>query len=209
MSTVHGINVAMMLDEQPEFWAFLETTGNIWACALGDNPRDFEREPQPVAKFLKKHARVLRRYGQVEVLIGHREQVLKPRVEIRTEHVGWTAKPVVRNGQVVPDEFKKVGGKRIRYPSINLEASQLLWYRYGVPDETGILNRTGISYHSGHFRGEQWIKQPEEFLKWAKKVLTWLRKRITDQVPVHRCNYGISATALTAAAVRDGRVKVV
>jgi hypothetical protein len=188
MSTVHGINVAMMLDEQPEFWAFLETTGDIWACALGDNPRAFEREPQPVAKFLKKHAKGLRRYGQVEVLIGHREHVLKPRVETRTE---------------------QVGGKRVRYPTINLEASQLLWYSYGVPDKSGILNRTGVSYHFGHFRGQQWVKQPEEFLKWAKKVLAWLRKRIADQVPVHRCNYEISATALTAAAVHDGRIHVI
>ncbi len=209
MSTCNGVNLAMLLEEQAEFWAFLETTGDIWACAPGDNPRDFQREPLPVAKFLKRHAKKLRAYGEVGVLIGHREQVLKPRVETITEHVGWTAEPVFQNGKVVPYVTKMVGGKRVRRTRINFDASQLMSYGYGVPDKSRILNRTNVSYHFGHFRGNEWVKKPEEFLKWAKKVLAWLRRRSTDKVPVHQANYEISATALTAAAVRKGLMKVV
>ena len=210
MSAVAGVNVAMLPEEQPEFWSYLETTGDIWACALGDNPRDFKYPPLPVAKFLKRYAKRLRKYGEVDVLIGHRDAVLKPRVETVTELVGYRVVPVIQihNGQVVPGVTQMVGGKKVKRPTIRLEASQLMRYDYGVPDETRILNRTSVSYYWGHYQGTRWVKQPDEFSKWAKKVLAWLRRRITDQVPVHRGHYEISATALTAKAVRKG-LKVV
>lgn len=211
MSAVNSVNVAMLLEEQPEFWSFLETTGDIWACALGDNPREFKYPPLPVAKFVKRYAKRLWQYGEVDVLIGHRDAVLKPRVKTVAELVGYRVVPVIQihNGQVVPGVTQMVGGKKVKRPSIKLEASQLMRYDYGVPDKSKILNRTVASYYWGHYQGTRWVKQPEEFLKWAKKVLAWLRRRGTETVPVHRCNYEISATPRTAAAARDGLAKVV
>ena len=41
----------MLPDESAELLAYLATTGDIWACWLGDNPRSFKFDPAPVADF--------------------------------------------------------------------------------------------------------------------------------------------------------------
>ncbi len=72
----------------------------------------------------------------------------------------------------------------------------------------GILNRTSVFYYASFLKGDIWIKKSPEWIKWARKVVGWFKRRATEEVPVYRCNYSIPATPLVRDAVATG-LKVV
>jgi hypothetical protein len=187
MSAVSGVNIAMLPEEHVEFWAFLATTGDIWARALGDTPRDCRYPPAPAAQFVKRFARKIQHYDAVDVYLGLEKAVLEPRTYTQTE---------------------TVGGKKVRRRHVDPAGSELIRYAYGVITKDKVMERTVASYYSSYLRDNEFVRHREEFLKWAKKVMAWLRRRIAGKVPVYRCNYELSASALVMDAVEKG-LKVV
>ena len=183
MAAISGINLAMLPEEDAEFFEYLATTGEIWACWLGDNPREFKYAPAPPARFLKKFGRKIEEYGSVRLLLGRREDVLKPRVASQT----YT-----------------IAGKKVRQVGIDYHASPLLWYSRGIINAENVLDRTNLSFHTSYFKGNELVRKPPEFVAWGRKVTAWLRRRATDEVPIHVGTYSIKATSLAAAAVKKG-----
>jgi hypothetical protein len=177
----------MLPKEQPEFWEFLATTGDIWARAFGDTPREPDHPPAPVGEFAGRFAPQLVHYDSVELYVGRRAAVLKPRTYTSTE---------------------TVGGKKVRRPHVDHAASELIRYHYGIITRDRVMERTTTSYYSSYLRGNEFMRHSDEFLKWARKVSAWLRRRIAGKVPVHRCNYEIAASAQVIEAVKKG-LKVV
>lgn len=187
MAAISGVNLAMLPEEETEFFAYLETTGDILACWMGDNPRDFQYEPQPPAPFLKKYLKKIVWYDQVRVYLGHEKDVLKPRIESRPQ---------------------TIDGKRVLIPHINFYATPVLWYSRGVLSREKVLDRTNVHMYTSYFKGNTLVRKSPEFIAWGRKVLAWLRRRATDEVPIYRCNYSLQATAKAADAARQGRIKV-
>jgi hypothetical protein len=207
MAAVSGVNLAMLPEEHAAFWEFLASTGDIWACALGDHPRERQHEPAPAGEFVRRFAKKIRHYDCVEVYLGHRAAVLKPRVCYVTETVGGREVLLSKPG-MYPRVSKIVGGKRVRRPHLDFPASELIRYSYGVVNRHQVMNRTTASYYPSYLSGEVFERKPDEFLKWARKVIGWLRRRISAEVPVYRCHDTVPATALAAEAVGKG-LKVV
>ncbi|MCI0681017.1 MAG: hypothetical protein L0Y71_02845 [Gemmataceae bacterium] len=207
MAAVSGVNIAMLPQEHAAFWEYLATTGDIWACALGDNPLDRQFEPAPVAAFVQRFAKKIVQYDTVSILLGHRQSVLNPSVGYVEETVDGTEELLSAPG-VFPKISRIVGGKKVRRPHLNHAASQLIRYNYGVINRDNVMNRTTTSFYSTYLVGKTFRRHPDEFLKWARKATGWLRRRIAGQAPVHRCNYEIPASALAIEAVKEG-LKVV
>src|SRR5258708_7529179 len=136
MSAVSGINLAMLPEEGAEFLAYLATTGDIWSCWLGDNPRSFKFDPAPAAEFLKRHARSITEYNSQRFLLGKREDVLKPKTSSCKE---------VRDGEEI-----------CRY-AIDYQASPLLWYSRGVIDRRRVMDRTTLSFHASFVKKNAWV----------------------------------------------------
>jgi len=178
-----GVNIAMLPEEHAEFWEYVATTGDIWACALADNPLERQYEPAPAAEFVKRFAKRIERYDAVGVYLGAPQAVLKPAIYYAEE---------------------TVGGTKVRRPHLNHPASQLLRYDYGIINRDNVMDRTTTSFYSTYLKGSTFMRHPDEFLKWGRKVTAWLRRRIAGKVPVHRANYEIPATALAIEAVKKG-----
>jgi hypothetical protein len=207
MAAVSGVNLAMLPEEHAEFWEYLATTGDIWACALGDHPRERQYEPAPAGEFVGRFASKIRQHDCVEVYLGHRAAVLKPRVCHVTETMGGREILLSKPG-TYPRVSKIVGGKRVRRQHLDFPVSELIRYSYGVVNRHKVMSRTTASYYSSCLRGAVFERKPGEFLKWARKVMGWLRRRINAEVPVYRRNDTVPATALAAEAVGKG-LKVV
>ncbi len=203
MSAVSGVNIAMLPEEQPAFLEYLATTGDIWACSVGDDPHKFKYEPGPVPEFLKRFASKIIEYGAVQVYLGHRDAVLRPKAKTLIHRVGGRKVPLVQDGKVVPRHYQLVGSRAVERTIIESGASLLLRYSFG-PIIKRQMVRTNLSFQTAYVSNNQWVKKPEEFVKWARKVVAWMRRRIEDRAHVHDCNYDIPATALGAAAVRKG-----
>jgi hypothetical protein len=197
----------MLPEEHAEFWEYLASTGEIWACALADHPRQPRYEPAPAGEFVRRFAKKIRQHDCVDVYLGHRAAVLKPRVCHVPETIGGREVLLSRPG-TYPRVSKNAGGRRVRRPHLDFPASELIRYSYGVITSHKIMSRTTASYYSSYVHGDVFVRKPDEFLKWARKVIAWLRRRSAATAPVHRCNDELPATALAAAAVRKG-LKVV
>lgn len=183
MSAVSGINLAMLPEEDDEFLAYLASTGDIWACWLGDDPLAWEFEPASAADFLRRHSRSITEYNSLRLLLGQREDVQKPKSRLRVE---------------------SIGGEEVRRHEIDYEASPLLWFSRGTIDRKKVMDRTNLCYHTSYLKKNDIVKKPPEFIAWGRKVTAWLRRRATDSVPILNCNYSIKATPLAAAAAKKG-----
>jgi hypothetical protein len=80
----------------------------------------------------------------------------------------------------------------------------LIQYRHGLVNSEGILQRTSVYYYTSYFDGSTWVKKSHEWIRWARKVVGWLKRRATERVPVYRCNDAVPATPLVRDAVATG-----
>ena len=183
MSAVSGVNLAMLLADESEFLDWLATTGDIWATYYVDELGGCQYEPLPAKQFRQQFAKQITRHDSVHMYLGHREDVLKPRIHQVT----------VRS--VIPHEYRH---------EIDAESSQLILYRHGLINSEGILNRTSVFYYTSFLKGDTWVKKSPEWIKWARKVVGWFKRRATEEVPVFRCNDSIPATPLVRDAVATG-----
>jgi hypothetical protein len=169
-----GVNFVQLHDEEPAFLAYLATTGDVWARAGIDDPTAPAWGPGPVAEFLDRFAAKIRRYNSVHLHIGLRPDVLAPEVNA-----------VESRGCITVDMFR----------------SCLVGYSRGeFHPGRRFLNRSQLYFHVGAWWGEgDYRKKPEAFLRWAKKVVGWVRRHTPEQVRVYRCNYSLPATAGVAA----------
>ena len=143
MAAISGVNLAMLPEEDAEFFEYLATTGEIWACWLGDNPKEFKYEPTTPAKFLKRYGKKIEAYGSVRLLLGKREDVLKPRIS---------------------SCIVTIDGRKVRTPCIDYHASPLLWYSRGIINRENVLDRTNLSFHTAYVKGNAWVKKLPEFI---------------------------------------------
>lgn len=203
MAAVSGVNIAMLPEEHGEYWAYLATTGDIWACALADNPLERRFEPAAVAVFVDRFAKKLEQYHSVSIYLGFRDAVLNPAIVYADETIGGTEVLLSEPG-VFPKISQIVGGVKVRRPFLYHAGSQLIRYNFGVIQPDKVMNRTTTSYYTSYLKGDQIRRHPDASIKWARKVTAWLRKRIAGEVPVYRCNYSIPASALALAAVKKG-----
>jgi hypothetical protein len=197
------VTFAQLPDEEPVFLAYLQKTGDIWARAEED-PHTPAHEPLPIAEFLDRHASQLVAYHRVRVYLGFRADVQEPVIGSFEEMQGGTLEPFLQDGKVVPGVHTIVGGTKVRRPCINFMASPLLCYDRGLFTEEGVLRQSNLCYYSASYQGEQYVQKPAAFLKWAKKVLDWVRRHTPERVPVYRCNYESRATRRVAEACRKG-----
>jgi hypothetical protein len=183
MSAISGANLAMLPADESAFFDWLSTTGEIWATYYVDASGVCQYEPLPVRQFRRRYAKQITAHDEVHLLLGHREDVLNPRIH----HVTVTS--------VMPHEQ--------RY-EIDVEFSQLIQYRHGLVNSEGILQRTSVYYYTSYFDGSTWVKKSHEWIRWARKVVGWLKRRATERVPVYRCNDAVPATPLVRDAVATG-----
>jgi hypothetical protein len=187
MSAVSGVNLAMLPADESEFLDWLSTTGDIWATYYLDESGRCQYEPMPAKQFRQRFSKEITRYDEVHMYLGHREDVLNPRIQ------------QVTVCSVIPHESRF---------EIDRETSQLICYRHGLVNSEGILNRTSVCYYTSFSKDGTWVKKSPDWIKWARKVVGWLKRRATEKVPIYRCNYSIPATPLVCDAVATG-LKVV
>lgn len=207
MAAISGVNIAMLPEEHEAFWSYLATSGEILACALGDDPTNRQYAPAPPAEFVRRFAERIQRYDSVGIFLGSRESVFNPRIVYFDETVGGE-EVLLSEPDAIPRISKKVGGTKVRRPHLDHAGSQLIRYAFGVINNDNVMERTTASFYSTHLVGNNFKRHPDDFLKWGKKVLAWLRRRIAGKVPVYRCNYEIPASALVIEAAKKG-LKVV
>lgn len=188
MSAVSGFNLAMFPADECEFFDWLSTTGDIWGTYFVDEQLGmFQYEPMPAKEFRRRFAKQITRRDEVQMYLGHRDDVLNARVHQVT----------VRS--VFPHQHRL---------EIDDERSQLISYRHSLVNSEGILDRTSVYYYTSFLEEHVWVKKSPEWIKWARKVVGWFKRRATEKVPVHRCNYSVPATPLVQDAVAAG-LKVV
>ena len=173
----------MLPADESEFLDWLATTGDIWATYYVDESGAVQYEPMPAKQFRRRFSQEITRHDEVHMLLGHRKDVLNLRIHEVT----------VRS--VIPHMH--------RY-EIDDESSQLILYRHGLVNSEGILNRTSVCYYTSFFKEGAWVKKSPDWIKWARKVVGWLKRRATEEVPVYRCNDSIQATPLVRHAVATG-----
>src|SRR5262245_3498735 len=169
MAAVSGVNIAMLPEEHAAFWQYLATTGDVWACALADNPLKREYEPAPVAAFVQRYAKKIERYDAVGIWIGFQHTVLEPAIYYAEETVGGKEVLLSEPG-VFPKISKIVGGTKVRRPHLDPAASQLLRYDYGIINRDNVMDRTTTSFYSTYLVGNTFKRHPDEFVKWGRKV---------------------------------------
>jgi hypothetical protein len=166
------VTFAQLPKEEPPFLAYLAKTGDVWALAALDDPR----EPMPVADFLERYAAEIRIYNCVPIFLGLKPDVLAPMLS-----------PVKRDGKEVL--------------TVDYHNSCLVYYKRGELHTDGrTLNASNLCFYSSFVNdADQWQRKPDSFLRWAGKVLSWMRRNTPEQVRKHRANYSIRATAGVAA----------
>jgi hypothetical protein len=187
MSAVSGVNLAMLPADESEFLDWLSTTGDIWASYYVDESGAVQYEPLPARQFRERFAKQITCHDEMHMFLGHREDVLNPRI-----HEG-----TIRS--VFPHQHRR---------EIDDRSSLLICYRHGLVNSEGTLNRTSVYYYTSFLEGEAWIKKSPEWIKWARKVVGWFKRRATARVPIYRRNDSIPATPLVRDAVATG-LKVV
>jgi hypothetical protein len=198
------VTFAQLPEEEPAFLAYVQKSGDVWARALRDDPHNPEHQPLPVVDFLQRYAALIVEYQAVSVYLGLRADVLQPVLGSFEVIEGGTPAPFVQSGRVVPGVHTIEGGTAVRRPCIDFMASSLVRYDRGEFGGESELRQSNLCYYSGCFQGQQYVQKPPGFLKWARKVLDWVRRHTPERVPVHGCNYASRATKRVAEACRGG-----
>ena len=198
------VTFGQLPDEEDAFLTYLRNSGDVWARAVRDVPYEPVHAPLPLHDFLVRFANELVEYGSVSVYLGFRDDILQPAVSAHEITEGGTFVPFLRAGQVVEGVQTIVGGTKVMRDFISLRASSLVRYDRGMFRSDDELAMSNLCYYSGSYSGQQWVRKPDRFLKWAKNVLDWMRRNTKESVPVHRCNYEMRATLGVAKACKTG-----
>ncbi|MFO0965151.1 MAG: hypothetical protein U0793_06140 [Gemmataceae bacterium] len=183
-------------EDEEAFLTFLETIGEFWARAVGDDPRTPEHEPLPVARFLRRFARRLRSYGSVDIYLGLGDDIRKPPV------FAWV---------------QRVAGKRVRHATAHEQAAPFVRYSRGeisddeslgpAPGEKVLVTST-IGYYRDYYHGKEFVRKPTIFLTWARKLVAWWRHRATQAVSIRQGHDEVLATPAAFEAIQRGGLEV-
>lgn len=198
------VTFAQLPEEEASLIAYLQKTGDVWARAVNDDPRKPKYEPLPVAEFLDRFAGQIAAYFSVAVYLAFKEDIGKPAISSHEVVEGGTPVPFVQAGKVIEGVHEIVGGTKVVRESISPMASPFVRYDRGNFRNDDELADSNLCFYSGAYQGEQWKPHPPSFMKWAKKILDWMRRRTPESVPVHGCNYTIRATVRVAELCRKG-----
>ena len=168
------VTFGQLPEEEPAFLAYLQTTGDIRARAVNDDPGAPQYAPQPVALFLEKHAAQIVAYSKVAIYLGFRGDIFNPTL---TTHERKSIDPM--------------GSRYVRYDRGQFRTAEE-------------LASSNLCFYRGSFQGQTWIAHPQSFLKWGNKILSWMRRRTPELVPVDRCNYKVRATVGVSNASKKG-----
>jgi hypothetical protein len=198
------VTFGQLPEEESNFLAFVQKTGDVWARAVRDRAESPKFEPLPVAEFLARFAAEVAAYSSVDVYLGMRDDVLHPEICVHEVTEGGTQIPFAQNGNVVPGVHTIVGGTKVDRKFISPRSSRLVRYNRGEFRSVDELAASNLSFHPGSFKGETWIARPASFMKWGKKILDWMRRHTPESVPVYQCNYEMRATTRVADACKKG-----
>jgi hypothetical protein len=198
------VTFGQLPEEEPDFLAYVQKTGDVWARAVRDEAESPKCEPRPVAEFLARFAEEVKAYSCVDVYLGFRDDVLHPEISIHELTEGGTHVPFIQNGSVVPGVHTIVGGTKVMRRFIDPRASRLVRYDRGEFRSVDELASSNLCFYPGTFKGETWIAHPASFMKWGKKILDWMRRHTPESVPVYQCNYEMRATVRVAEACKKG-----
>jgi hypothetical protein len=158
-----------------------------------------------VAEFLEAHAGAIVMYSCVRVYLGSERDVTCPVVREVERIEGGEQVPFVQGGKVLPGVTQIVGGTKVQVPRINAREANLLDYAQGEYRDPLHLATSHVYFDTGYFDEQgRSVRKPYEFLRWARKVVNWLRRRATESVRVDGCNYDVRATPRAEAACRKG-----
>lgn len=198
------VSFGQLPDEESDFLAYLQRTGDVWARAVNDDPYNPKYAPLPVAEFLNRFADQIVAYHVVAVYLAFREDITRPAVSSHEITEGGTLVPFVQFGKTVDGVHTIVGGTKVMRDSIDPMGSSFVRYDRGqfrTEEELAISN---LCFYPGSYEGQEWKPNPPAFMKWGKKVLDWMRRHTPESVPVYRCNYEVRATVRVAAACKKG-----
>ena len=199
-----GVTFAQLPEEEAEFVSYLQKTGDVWARAVWDEPCKPAHEPLPVAEFLQRFAEKIQRYGVVDVYLGSSDAVHHPATSDHEVIEGGERVSVVENGVVVEGRHTIVGGTKAMRTFVDARSSLFVRYKRGMFGAEDELTQSNLGFSPHAFDGGALRPKPEAFVKWGRNVLSWMKRRTPETVPVHRCNYEIRATVLVAERVRQG-----
>lgn len=198
-----GITFARLPDEEPEWLDYLTKTGEVWARAVRDHVHNPAHEPLPVDEFVKRFADQVMQYGVVDLYLGRRENILQPKLRSHEVTEGGTLIPVYQDGRLVEGVQQIVGGTKVTRDYIVQDTSCFVRYKSGRYRDDGVVAISNLGYHTtGHENGLSVV--PDEFVKWAKRLRDWIRRRTPASVPVYGANYETRATIKAAAASQSG-----
>jgi hypothetical protein len=196
------VTFAQLPEEEPAFIAYLRKTGDVWARAVDDDPRNPQHEPLPVSDFLERFADQIVKNHEVAVYVGFRDDIFRPAIGSHEVTEGGSLVPFVQFGKVLEGVHTIVGGTKVIREFVDPMASLYVHYDRGQYRTEEELATSNLCYYSGSYRGQEWVHKPHAFLMWAKKVLGWMRRHTPESVPVHTCNYETRATIGVAKACK-------
>jgi hypothetical protein len=200
-----GLTFAQLPEETAEFVRYLEGTGEVWACAVADDPTNRRWRPASLAEFLALHGEAVRRYAVVDIYCGPLQAIEHPAVYESEVEEGGTFVPATRDGAEVPGVQRRVGGHKVIRRSVRARETSVLRYSIGGPREAGEMALSNLSYYTGYFDPTHLYRNlPVEFTRWARNAIGWMRRRTAHRVPVHRANYEVHATAAAFQAHQQG-----
>ena len=177
------VTFAQLPEESAEFIAYLQTTGDVWARAVNDDPRRPQYEPLPIAEFLDRFADAITAYDVAAVYLAFREDIGNPAI---------LSHELMENGvKVQRDTIDPMGSPFVRYD------------RGGFRSENE-LAESNLCFYPGTYKDATWSPNPPGFMKWGKKVLDWMRRHTPSSVPVHRRRDKLRATVGVEAACKAG-----
>jgi len=126
------VTFAWLPEEEAAFLEFLATTGDVWARAVIDDADQPAYAPAPARAFLQQHAAELLENGTLQVWLGFRADILRP----KTSSI---------NGRMAVDPFP----------------SSLVGYTHGEYYPSGELAQSNLHFYRGYFQDEGFIKKPD------------------------------------------------
>jgi hypothetical protein len=198
------VTFGQLPEEEKDFLAYVQKTGDVWARAVRDDAESPKYEPLPVAEFLTRFAAEIKAYSAVAVYLGFRDDVLHPEICIHEVIEGGTQVPFIQNGSLLPGVHTIVGGTKVKRKFIDFNASRLVRYDRGEFRSADQLASSNLCFYPGAFKGQTWVAHLTSFMRWGKKILDWMRRHTPASVPVYRCNYEIRATIGVAEACKKG-----
>jgi hypothetical protein len=90
------VTFAQMPEEGPEFLAYLEKTGDIWARAFKDDAVTPRFEPLPLGEFVARFGDHAEMQPRFKVLIDFREDILHPVIYTFDDTESGTLAPVIQ-----------------------------------------------------------------------------------------------------------------